>query len=154
MKIKIILSSIGIYLLLIGIAIVRFGINKPNEQEYINQLKIEELENAPIVGEVQNYYISDWMDGYVTYYCSCVQCCGKTDGITASGAHVEEGITCAADKKFPFGTRIEIEGYGIYTVQDRGGGVKGNHIDIYCNDHQFSDTFGIKKTRIRVVNGY
>lgn len=59
MKVKIILSSIGIYLLLIGIAITRFGINKPNEQEYNEQQKEEILASAPVIGDVENFYIGD-----------------------------------------------------------------------------------------------
>ena len=59
---------------------------------------------------------------------------------TATGATCTEGRTCAADWSiFPAGTVIYIEndplgGDGYYTVEDRGGGVKGYHIDIYAED--------------------
>ena len=72
----------------------------------------------------------------ITYYCACKQCCGKTNGITASGAKVQEGVTVAADtSKLPFGTNIYISGIGWRTVQDRGGAIKGNRLDIYISSH-------------------
>lgn len=72
----------------------------------------------------------------ITYYCACKQCCGKEDGITASGAKVQEGVTVAADtSKLPFGTKIYISGIGWRTVQDRGGSIKGNRLDIYIPSH-------------------
>lgn len=72
----------------------------------------------------------------ITYYCACKQCCGKDDGITASGVKVQEGITVAADTSIlPFGTKIYIKGIGWRTVQDRGGAIKGNRLDIYIPSH-------------------
>ena len=71
----------------------------------------------------------------ITYYCACEQCCGKTNGITASGAKVQEGVTVATDTSLPFGTKIYIKGIGWRTVQDRGGNIKGNRLDIYISSH-------------------
>ncbi len=72
----------------------------------------------------------------ITYYCACKQCCGKEDGITASGVKAQEGVTVAADtSKLPFGTKIYIKGIGWRTVQDRGGAIKGNRLDIYISSH-------------------
>lgn len=70
---------------------------------------------------------------YVTGYDTCAACCGKTDGITASGTTATAGRTCAANG-LPFGTRLYIEGIGERTVEDRGG-MKGRHIDVLCADH-------------------
>lgn len=70
---------------------------------------------------------------YVTGYDTCAACCGKTDGITASGTTATVGRTCAANG-LPFGTRLWIEGIGERTVEDRGG-MKGRHIDVLCADH-------------------
>lgn len=77
-----------------------------------------------------------YMGNYlITYYCACAKCCDVETGITASGAHVQEGVTCAADPSIPFGTKLKI-GDHVYTVQDRGGAIKGNHVDIYIDGHQ------------------
>jgi 3D (Asp-Asp-Asp) domain-containing protein len=59
---------------------------------------------------------------------------------TASGTTCTEGRTVAADWSiFPKGTKIYIEndplgGDGYYTVEDKGGAVKGYIIDIYAED--------------------
>lgn len=71
----------------------------------------------------------------ITGYDTCAKCCGKVDGITASGTRAIVGRTCAASKDLPFGTRLYIEGIGERIVEDRGGGVKGDHIDVLCEDH-------------------
>lgn len=96
------------------------------------------------VGEITGYVSSEyltlenpWIDmgSYkITYYCPCEICCGWNTGITASGARAIAGITIAADSSIPFGTEVMVDGH-VYTVQDRGGAIKGNHIDVFCNTH-------------------
>ena len=54
--------------------------------------------------------------------------------------------------KYAFGTKVEIKGYGTYTVEDRGGAIKGNKIDIYFDNHQDALNFGRKTVYLRVVN--
>ena len=66
---------------------------------------------------------------YVTGYDICMSCCGKTDGITASGQAAVVGITCA-HPSLPFGTVLYIDGIGTRIVQDRGG-----RLDVLCNNH-------------------
>lgn len=71
----------------------------------------------------------------ISHYDACYQCCGKTDGITASGIKATPNHTIAAPKEYPFGTNIEIDGI-MYTVEDRGGNINGNCIDIYVSSHE------------------
>ena len=71
----------------------------------------------------------------ITGYDICVACCGKTDGITASGVKATVGRTVAAPSSFAFGTRLLIDGIGERIVEDRGGAIKGNKIDVLCSDH-------------------
>lgn len=91
-------------------------------------------------GFVRSDYLSDKPvyeylgDFRITYYCNCPKCCGKWSTMTASGATTVEGVTCAADPSIPFGTKLLINDH-IYTVQDRGGAIKGKHIDIYIEGH-------------------
>ena len=68
---------------------------------------------------------------WVTGYDTCAQCCGKTDGITASGTQATVGATCAAT--LPFGTVLYIDGIGVRVVEDRG--VGDGCIDVVCADH-------------------
>jgi len=50
--------------------------------------------------------------------------------ITASGESTTPGITVAADSSIPFGTWIWIENLGWRRVDDRGGRIKGDRIDV------------------------
>ena len=89
----------------------------------------------------------------ITAYCPCVQCCGKNDGITASGEKAIEGITVAMDKSSPFGTNIYIDGVGERIVQDRGGAIKGNRIDLYFDSHQDALNFGRQTKQVTIIKG-
>ena len=86
----------------------------------------------------------------VTAYCSCRKCCGKTDGITASGVKAKQGVTVAADTRYPYGTKFEID-VKIYTVQDRGGAIKGNRIDLYFESHQSALNFGRQTKEVTIL---
>jgi len=88
-----------------------------------------------------------------TAYCACVKCCGKTDGITASGKKATPGKTVAVNW-LPFGTRLVIDGKE-YTVQDRGAvshfGSKTNpkkRVDIYFASHQEAREFGRRNVNV------
>jgi len=74
----------------------------------------------------------------VTAYCGCEKCCGSyADGITASGYKLQSGSkVIAAPKNIPFGTKIYVPGYGLATVEDRGGSIKGNRLDVYFQTHE------------------
>lgn len=88
----------------------------------------------------------------ITAYCHCSKCCGKSDGITASGVKATEGITVATDKSMPFGTKIYIDGVGERIVQDRGGAIKGNRIDLYFDSHQEALNFGRQTKYVTILN--
>lgn len=88
----------------------------------------------------------------ITAYCPCQKCCGKTDGITASGVKAVQGVTIATDKSIPFGTKIYIDGIGERIVQDRGGAIKGNRIDLYFSDHQSALNFGRQTKEVIILN--
>ncbi len=92
----------------------------------------------------------------VTGYCSCGKCCSweynsegesvykygkskgrvKKIGICADGSFARHGTIAADLRKYPFGTRMYIPGYGYGVVHDCGSQVKGNHIDLYFKSHQ------------------
>ena len=86
----------------------------------------------------------------ITAYCSCSKCCGKTTGRTASGTQATAGRTVAAPSKFAFGTKLNIGGH-IYTVEDRGGAIKGNRIDIYVSSHSAALQWGVKYLPVSVT---
>lgn len=83
----------------------------------------------------------------ITAYCGCKKCSGGS-GKTASGTTPTEGRTIAADTSIlPFGTQVVIGGV-VYTVEDRGSGVTGNHIDIFFATHKKAMAFGKKTMKV------
>lgn len=87
----------------------------------------------------------------VTAYCPCAKCCGRfASGYTASGTKATAGRTVAASSQFAFGTKLLINGV-TYTVEDRGGAIQGNKIDIYCNTHAEALAWGVKYLPVQVV---
>ncbi|MBQ2937394.1 MAG: G5 domain-containing protein [Clostridia bacterium] len=87
----------------------------------------------------------------VTAYCPCAKCCGKSNGITAAGTRATAGRTVAASSKFSFGTKLNINGH-VYTVEDRGGAISGNKIDIFVNSHAEALAWGVRYLPVSVVN--
>lgn len=94
----------------------------------------KEAEAARAGQSVTAEYIGEYM---CTAYCAEAypHICGTGDGITASGAPVTPGVTCAAPASIPFGTVLYIEGVGVRIVQDRGGAVTGNSLDVATETH-------------------
>ena len=71
----------------------------------------------------------------ITGYCACRKCSAGWGGRTSSGAMAVSRRTVAVDPRvIPMGSRLLINGQ-VYVAEDTGGGVKGNHIDIYCDSH-------------------
>lgn len=86
----------------------------------------------------------------ITAYCPCSICCGKyASGYTASGTKATEGRTVAAPSNLAFGTKLIINGKE-YTVEDRGGSVKGNHIDMYVDSHAQALKWGVRYLPVEV----
>jgi 3D (Asp-Asp-Asp) domain-containing protein len=105
-----------------------------------------------------------------TGYCSCGTCCGwkrtwygrpvyasgplkgrrKKVGITASGARARPGTLAADTSRYPFGTVIHVPGYGFGRVEDRGGGIKGDHIDLYFRTHSQAQAWGRRRLKVKI----
>lgn len=94
-----------------------------------------------------------------TAYCPCVKCCGiwsaehpsrDADYVqrTSSGTIPEEGRTIAADwSVLPEGSEVIIGGHP-YIVEDTGGAIKGNRIDIYFESHEVALEFGVQEVEL------
>lgn len=71
-----------------------------------------------------------------------------TYGITASGAKATAWYTVAAGSGYPIGTIIYIPYFankpngGWFVVQDRGGAIKNNKLDVYMNTYSECVSFG------------
>lgn len=102
----------------------------------------------------------------VTGYCNCGKCCGwkrswfgfgspvydygpmkgrpKKVGVTATGTRAHHGTIAADPKVFKMGTRLNVPGYGVGTVEDVGGAIKDKHIDIWFPTHEAALKWGRK----------
>lgn len=147
---------------------------KPLEEEIE-----EEVEEAPSVGVVneESSYVEPayeepayvetgggWSQTMrVSMYTLSYECCGKYPdhpeyGLTASGAYVQEGYTVAAGPSIPFGTRIYIpaleylNGTGVFVVQDRGGAIGDDCIDVYVGDYSQAVNWGAPWIEVQILD--
>lgn len=98
---------------------------------------INEYQKIEPEADPENEYLGKFE---ITYYTSGPESTGKSPGhpaygITASGTTAKEGQTIAADwNMLPPGTTVYIEGIGERIVEDTGGTIIGNCIDVYVAD--------------------
>lgn len=129
-----------------------------------SSIQVEE-ENASdeYIEEPEPEYIS-LGEFRLTAYCPCEICCdecaynrpvdeyGNTIVYTASGRIAQEGYTVAADPDvLPYGTIIYIDGHE-YEVQDCGGAITDNSIDIYFDTHEAACEFGLQYGEVFIKN--
>jgi len=102
---------------------------------YVAEQEVTEL--PPLTQSLGKYEL--------TGYCACMKCCGKTNGITSTGAKATANHTIAVDPRdIPYGTKVMINGIE-YEAQDCGGAIKGKRIDIYFDTHEEALQFGRQK---------
>ena len=60
-----------------------------------------------------------------------------------------QGVTIAADPDvLPMGTEVELDGH-TYTVQDTGGAIAGNRLDLYFDSHDDALQWGVREKIVR-----
>lgn len=112
--------------------------------------------------EPPNKYIGTFK---LTAYCSCRECCdeyadnrpmdesGNEIVYGAIGEILTEGYSIAVDPKvIPYRTEVLIDG-NVYKAQDCGGAIKGNRIDVYFNDHDRANKFGVQYKDVYLIGG-
>lgn len=93
----------------------------------------------------------------ITAYCKHKCCCGASaDGITYSGRNVDWGMVAADPRIYPMGTILLIDGFRKpFVVEDIGGMIKGNHLDIFFPDemggHVAALSFGKQERLVKVL---
>ena len=100
--------------------------------------------------------ITNIITATITAYCSCKEVCTKGTGITANGKVPTQGITIAASRSIPFGSKVSIktdDGFAVktYTVQDRLAKRYDNRFDIYFTKHSDAKKFGIKTNKVTII---
>lgn len=120
---------------------------------YLTEEEREEAENALIEAALlaRSHKIEDVT---VTHYCTCSRCCGKSDGITASGRMATPGVSVAVDPSIiPLGSDVLVDYDGdgemhYMRADDVGGAIKGAHIDVCVKDHQTAISEGVKTATV------
>lgn len=93
----------------------------------------------------ENEYLGEFL---LTAYCPCNECSDGYGRHTSTGATARSEWTVAVDPSvIPYGTHLIINGEE-YVAQDCGGGVKGNHIDIFFDTHSETLEFGKKYAKV------
>ncbi|AOC55306.1 3D domain-containing protein [Bacillus pumilus] len=92
----------------------------------------------------------------VTAYTNDAESTGKSTGdpdygVTASGARTKTGHTIACPPSMAFGTRLNIEGIGVRTCEDRGGAITEGHIDLYVAGVAEARNFGRQRLKAEII---
>lgn len=127
---------------------IRLAKEQEEKRQNMNTIKVNQVTTR---SESTPRDTSGWVKFVATAYCGCSKCCGKSTGITASGTRATQGRTVAMPSSYKFGTKIEIQGMGTYTVEDRGGAIKGNRIDIFFSSHQQALNFGKRTVYLKIL---
>lgn len=121
--------------------------NRISNMELLYQT--EQKNVSAVTDEPIGTYLGDYT---ITYYCGCEKCCGKTDKITKLGTTATAGRTVGADwNVIAPTTKIYIEGVGERVVEDTGGGIQDNHIDVYVDSHQEALNLGRATRKVYTV---
>lgn len=107
----------------------------------------------------------------VTAYCNCGKCCNwrrswwlgrpviasgpqagqpKVVGLTASGTQARRGTIAADTTRYPFGTIVYVPGYGYGRVEDRGGAIRGEKLDLWFPCHQQALQWGRRQVPVKI----
>lgn len=86
----------------------------------------------------------------VSAYCHCAVCCGEAGQPTASGKMPKVGVTVAAPRAIPFGTRLKIQNLGSRIVEDRAHEKYDHRIDVFMANHKEAKRFGVQKLKVTV----
>lgn len=119
-------------------------------------VQVTPVEDAPVQEDYENQKIEAALlakahkieNCTVTHYAVCVECCGKTDGITKSGVKATPYVTAAVDPEvIPLGSDVLVD-YGdgdiqYYRADDIGEAVKGTHIDLCVQSYAEAVQLGV-----------
>ncbi|MFC7370168.1 peptidoglycan-binding protein [Fictibacillus iocasae] len=82
--------------------------------------------------------------------------CEGCSGTTANGTNLKEtpyAKMIAVDPNvIPLNSVVYVEGYGYAVAGDTGGGIDGNEIDIYKQEHEDAVNWGRRTVKITVIN--
>lgn len=108
----------------------------------------------------------------LTGYCNCGACCNwrrtwfglgapviasgshagepKHVGLTSQGNEASHGTIAADTTRYPCGTIVYIPGYGYGRVEDTGGAITGDHMDLWFETHDEALRWGRQRKPVTV----
>lgn len=150
----------GAVMILLAVALLLTGASAKDVEEP-DEPAIEAYDPAWDKPATEYAYCDDVFLGEftATAYCACVRCCGKDDGITATGTQATEGRTIAVDPDIiPYGTQVLLiwpDGtQHTYISEDCGGGITGNRLDVYFDSHEAARQFGVQSVMVYLEVGH
>jgi len=107
-----------------------------------------------------------------TGYCNCERCCSwevswhgfgapvytsgrlrgrrKVVGQTASGGQARIGTVAADTSRLPIGTLVFVPDFGWGRVEDRGGAIMGDKLDLWFEEHGKAQVWGRRKLPVKI----
>jgi 3D (Asp-Asp-Asp) domain-containing protein len=82
--------------------------------------------------------------------------CQGCSGVTYTGVNLKTNpgakVIAADPSVLPMHTKVFIEGYGTYSVEDTGSAIKGNRIDIFMPNYSDAVAFGMKQVKVTILD--
>ena len=78
-------------------------------------------------------------------------CYSGNPNVTASGRKTMPGVTIAAGRDLPFGTNVYIPELGWRVVEDRGGAIKSNVLDVCFHTRKEAFEWGVRTCKVYVL---
>ncbi|MBP2652947.1 MAG: hypothetical protein H6Q73_516 [Firmicutes bacterium] len=107
------------------------------------------MNNSSLDGAPRNW--KKMLELTSTAYAPGVKDNGKWNNLTYIGTNVRKGVAAVDPTVIPMGTKLWIEGYGEAIAEDQGSAIKGNRIDLAFNSRQEALDYGIKNTKVYVL---
>jgi 3D (Asp-Asp-Asp) domain-containing protein len=89
----------------------------------------------------------------VKAYAYTVDCKGCS-GITATGLNLKKNpsmkVIAVDPKVIPLGSKVYVEGYGYAVAADKGGGIRGNKIDVFMPTKAKAIQWGVRTVKVKV----
>jgi 3D (Asp-Asp-Asp) domain-containing protein len=90
----------------------------------------------------------------ITAYTYQVPGNGAHGSITKSGTQARWGTVAVDPGVIPLGTRLMIDGFDdVFIAEDTGGGVRGDHVEIFFYENQSALNFGVQRRAVTVLPG-
>jgi 3D (Asp-Asp-Asp) domain-containing protein len=90
----------------------------------------------------------------ITAYTYQVPGNGAHGTITKSGTQARWGTVAVDPRVIPLGTRLMIDGFdNVFIAEDTGGGVRGDHVEIFYTTYQAAMDFGVQRRAVTVLPG-